>query len=285
MANLDDKNAAQAASWNGDSGRVWTERQAFMDRLLAPVSEVLFASLDLTSGMRVIDIGCGSGGTTLDLAQRVAPTGQVLGLDISAPMLMRARERSPAGTPVLFVEADATIYPFEPEAAGLLVSRFGVMFFAEPTVAFANMRRGLKPGGRVAFACWRAPDDNPYFSLALDAARNVLPPQPPLDIDAPGPFAFADGRKVERVLTDAGFTGIALRPVDVMFDAGAGGGLDAAVESALQIGPASRALQDQPEAVRAEAAAAIRSALAAHETADGVMVEGRIWIVTARNPS
>ena len=262
MENLDDKNAAQAASWNGDSGRVWTERQAFMDRLLAPVSEVLFASLDLTSGMRVIDIGCGSGGTTLDLAQRVAPTGQVLGLDISAPMLMRARERSPAGTPVLFVEADATIYPFEPEAAGLLVSRFGVMFFAEPTVAFANMRRGLKPGGRVAFACWRAPDDNPYFSLALDAAR-----------------------KVERGLTDAGVTGIALRPVDVMFDAGAGGGLDAAVESALQIGPASRALQDQPEAVRAEAAAAIRSALAAHETADGVMVEGRIWIVTARNPS
>jgi len=158
------------------------------------------------------------------------------------------------------------------------------MFFAEPAVAFANIRKGLKPGGRVAFACWRAPDDNPYFSLALDAANAVLPPQPPLDLDATGPFAFADDRKVERILAEAGFTGIALRPVDVLFDEGAGGGLDAAVESALQIGPASRALQDQPEVVRAEAAAAIRAALAAHETADGVMVEGRIWIVTARNP-
>lgn len=284
MAELDDKNAAQAASWNGSSGRVWTERQAFMDRLLAPVSEVLFASLELKPGMRVIDIGCGSGGTTLELARRVGPTGQVLGLDISAPMLARARERTPAGTPVRFVEADATIYPFEPDAADHLVSRFGVMFFAEPALAFANMRKGLKPGGRVTFGCWRAPDDNPYFSLALDAAKAVLPPQPPIDLDAPGPFAFADARKVERILTEAGFTGIALRPVDVMFDDGAGGGLDAAVESALQIGPASRALQDQPEAVRTEAAAAIRAALAAHETADGVMVEGRIWIVTARNP-
>ena len=284
MANLDEKNADQSASWNGGSGRVWTERQAFMDRLLAPVSEALFASLDIKLGMRAIDIGCGTGGTTLELARRVGPGGHVLGLDISAPMLARARERTPAGTPVDFIEADATIHPFPPADADLLFSRFGVMFFAEPALAFANMRKGLKPGGRVVFACWREPRDNPYFTLALDAGRTVLPPQPPIDTDVPGPFAFADGRKVERILGGAGFTAIVLRPVDVMFDEGAGGGLAAAVESALQIGPASRALQGQPEAVRAVAAAAIKTALAAHETADGVMVEGKIWIVTATNP-
>ena len=284
MANLDDKNTDQAASWNGNSGRVWTERQAFMDRLLAPVSTALFASVDITPGMRAIDIGCGTGGTTLELARRAGPGGHVLGLDISAPMLARARDRTPAGTPVDFIEADATIHSFPPADADLLFSRFGIMFFAQPALAFANMRKGLKPGGRVVFACWREPRDNPYFSLALDAAKTVLPPQPPIDTDVPGPFAFADARKVERILGEAGFTATALLPVDVMFDEGAGGGLAAAVESALQIGPTSRALQDQPEAVRAAAAAAIRAALAAHETADGVIVEGKIWIVTATNP-
>jgi len=284
VATLDEKNADQAASWNGSSGRAWTERQAFMDRLLQPVSDALLASPDIRAGIRVVDIGCGTGGTTLELARLVGPEGHVLGLDISAPMLARARERTPAGTPVDFVEADATIYPFPPAAADLLFSRFGVMFFAEPALAFANMRKALKPGGRVIFACWRDPNDNPYFTVALDAARAVLPPQPPVDTDVPGPFAFADRRKVERILDEAGYREIALRPLDLMFDEGAGGGLAAAVESALQIGAVSRALQDQPETVRAAAAAAISAALAAHETPDGVMVLGRIWIVTASNP-
>ena len=284
MSNLDEKNASQAAAWNGDSGRTWTERQVFMDRLLAPVCEALFASSDIKAGMRAIDIGCGTGSTTLELARAVGPGGHVLGVDISAPMLARARQRTPAGTPVDFVEADATVYPFTPAAADLLFSRFGVMFFAEPESAFANLRKALKPGGRVIFACWREPHDNPYFTLALDAAKAVLPPQPPVDTETPGPFAFADARKVERILDQAGFRAIALQPVNLMFDEGAGGGLAAAVESALQIGAASRALRDQPEIVRAAATAAITDALAAHETPDGVMVLGRIWIVTATNP-
>ena len=277
------RNADQAASWNGASGRHWTERQQFMDRLLAPVSAEILKATTLRPGMRVLDIGSGCGDTTLELAREIGPTGHALGLDISAPMLARARERTPPGTPVAFVEADATVYDFASAQTDLLFSRFGVMFFAEPVLAFANMRRGLKPDGQVAFACWREPHDNPYFTLPLNAARSILPPQPPLDLDAPGPFAFANADKVKRVLGDAGFVDVALRPVEVRFDMGAGGGLDAAVDSALQIGPAARALQDQPEPVRTTAAAAIRTALAAHETAEGVMVVGKIWIVTARN--
>lgn len=284
MSQLHEGNADQVASWNGTSGRHWVERQEFMDRLLAPVSREIFRAAALAPGMRVVDIGCGCGDTTLELVRQVTPGGSALGLDISAPMLARARERTPEGAAVDFVEADATVYGFAPQAADLLFSRFGVMFFAEPILAFANMRKSLKPGGRLAFACWRSPDDNPYFTLALDAANAILPPQPPLDLDAPGPFTFADADKVKRILTEAGFTAIALRPVDVMFDEGAGGGLDAAVESALQIGPAARALQNQPESVRAQAAAAIRTAMAAHETPEGVMVPGKIWIVTASNP-
>src|SRR6202012_5499402 len=158
-----DRNADQIAYWNGPNGQRWTDRQAEQDVLLAPVTQALIDRAAPRPGERIIDVGCGCGGTSMALASRVAPAGFVLGVDISGPMLSRARQLAPKELPVDFVLADATVYPFDPGSFDLLVSRFGVMFFAEPAVSFSNLRRALRPNGRVAFACWRAPRENPWM--------------------------------------------------------------------------------------------------------------------------
>src|ERR1700684_3106485 len=160
-------NAAQAEYWNSVAGRRWTDRQEEQDLVLRPVSDRLIAAADARPVHRIIDTGCGCGDTTIDFAARVMPGGEVLGLDISEPMLARARERAPSGLPARFVLADATVYDFEPEWADLAVSRFGVMFFADPARSFANLRRGLKPGGRLVFALWREGRQNHWIILPL----------------------------------------------------------------------------------------------------------------------
>ncbi len=279
-----DRNADQAAYWNGPGGRHWTERQETQDTVLAPASEVLFGGAQVVAGERVLDIGCGCGATTVEIAKRVGPDGHALGLDVSATMLARARARTPRGAPATFVAADATVYPFEPGRADLLFSRFGVMFFAEPARSFANMRNGLRSGGRVAFVCWRDPRENPWLMIPLEAAYQYVPRQPELGPEAPGPFSFASEERVGRMLTEVGFSSIGMRPADLLLDVAVGRGLEAAVEGALAIGPASRALADQPSEIRAGAANAIRDALAPFQKGLSVPLAGAIWVVTATNP-
>ena len=276
-------NLDQAAYWNGVGGRHWSERQAMQDMLLGPVSAILMAQARAAAGEIILDIGCGCGATSLELAQRVGPGGAVLGLDISAPMIQRARDLAPPGAPVRFVEADATIYQFEPERAHALVSRFGVMFFADPSLSFANMRRGLRKGGRAAFACWREPELNPWLLAPLREAYKHVPRLPELGPDDPGPFSFAREERVRGVLGEAGFIDIALTPFDLTLDVAVGKGLDGALASALEIGPASRALEGQPPEICAAAAQAIRTMLAARQQGDRVPMDGAIWIVTANN--
>jgi SAM-dependent methyltransferase len=277
-------NAAQAEYWNQIAGRRWTDRQEEQDLVLRPVSDRLISTADAKPGERVIDVGCGCGDTTIDFAARVMPGGEVLGLDISEPMLARARERAPSALPARFVLADATVYDFEPAWANLAVSRFGVMFFADPARSFANLRRGLKSGARLAFACWREAKQNPFFVVPLREAKKHAPPLPETNPDDPGPFAFADEARVPRVLTTAGFADIVVTPQDLDLDIAIGRGLDAAVTGALSIGPTSRILDGQPEAVRAAAAADIRKALAERAKGDSVPLGAAIWIVTAVNP-
>jgi SAM-dependent methyltransferase len=277
-------NAAQAEYWNGPAGRRWTDRQEEQDLVLRPVSDRLIAAADAKPGQRVIDIGCGCGDTTIDFAARVMPRGEVLGLDISEPMLARGRERAPSGLPARFVLADATVYDFDPEWADVAVSRFGVMFFADPARSFANLRRALKPGARLAFACWREAKQNPWMMIPLREAKKHAPPLPETNPEDPGPFAFADDVRVRRLLSAAGFADIAVTPVDLDLDLAIGRGLDAAVGGALGIGPTSRILDGQPEAVRAAAAADIRKALAERARGDSVPLGAAIWIVTAVNP-
>jgi SAM-dependent methyltransferase len=279
----DDRNADQIAYWNGPGGQHWIARQQMQDTLLAPVSEILIERARVAAGERVVDVGCGCGATTLAFAEKVGPAGHVLGIDVSAPMLARARERAPADAPVEFSLADATVYPFEPANFDLLVSRFGVMFFAQPALSFANLRRALRTGGRVAFACWRTPRDNPWLIVPLQAAYRHVPKLPELGPEDPGPFAFASEDRVRRILGEAGFSSIVLERSDLSLDIAAGSGLDVAVKTAVEIGPASRALDGHPPETIAAATDSIRAALVPFVRDNRVPISGSIWIVTAVN--
>jgi SAM-dependent methyltransferase len=274
-------NADQIAYWNGPGGQHWTDRQQTQDRLLAPVSDILVDRAKVKPGERIVDVGCGCGATSIAFAEKLGPAGHVFGIDISAPMLARARQMAPAGIPVDFVLADATVYPFDPENCDLMVSRFGVMFFAQPAVSFANMRRALRRSGRLTFACWREPRDNPWLMTALQAVYKHVPKLPQLGPEDPGPFSFASEQRVISILGEAGFSGTAMERCDLSLDVAVGRGLDAAVETALEIGPASRALEGQPPEVYAAAANSIREALAPFASGQAVPLAASIWIVTA----
>ena len=277
-----EQNADQIAYRNGPGGQRWADRQAAQDILLRPVLDILIDRAKPQAGERIIDVGCGSGASSIALAEKVAPTGRVLGVDVSGPMLARARQSAPKDLPVEFVLADATVYPLEPESFDLLASRFGVMFFADPALSFTNMRKALKPAGRLAFACWREPRENPFFMAPLMAAYKHVPKLPQQGPEDPGPFAFASEERVRRILGAAGFTEIEMEPCPLALDAAIGGGLDGAVQSALEIGPVSRALEGQPPDLRAAVAQSIREALVPYAKGDAVLLPASIWIVTAR---
>jgi SAM-dependent methyltransferase len=277
-------NAAQAEYWNANAGQKWTDHQEHQDQVLRPVSDRLIAAAKPKPGERVIDVGCGCGATAIQFAERVGPAGAVLGLDVSAPMLARARERAPQDLPITLALADATVHDVTPHAADLLVSRFGVMFFADPAKSFANLRTGLKPGGRLVFACWREPKHNPWLIVPLREAGKHVPPLPETNPEDPGPFSFASEARVRRILGDAGFADIDLEPQDLELDIAVGRGLDTAVRAAMTIGPTSRILDGHSEPVRAAAAADIRKAFAAHARSESVPLGAAIWIVKATNP-
>lgn len=277
-----ERNADQIDYWNGPGGQRWADRQQAQDILLTPILDLLVEHAKPMPGERVVDVGCGSSATTVAFARKVAPSGHVLGVDVSGPMLARARQNAPAELPVDFVLADATVYPFDPASFDLLVSRFGVMFFAEPAVSFANLRKALRPSGRVTFICWREPRENPFFMAPLHAVYKHVPKLPPQGPEDPGPFSFASEERVHRVLTEAGYKAIAMQPHDLTLDVAIGQGLEAAVRGALEIGPASRALQDHPAEVREAARDSIREALAPFARGQSVPLPASIWIVTAR---
>lgn len=274
-------NADQIAYWNGPGGQRWADRQQNQDLVLAPVADVLLDRADAKVGERVVDLGCGAGATSVAFAQKVGPSGHVLGVDISGPMLARARGITPTGLPVDFVLADATVYPFVPASFDLVASRFGVMFFADPALSFANVRRALRPSGRLAFACWREPRENPFFMAALQAVYEHIPKPPRPGPEEPGPFSFASEARVHRILGEAGFHGIAMEPCNLMLDIAIGRGLEVAVQSALEIGPAARALAEQPPEVVAAATNSIRDALAGYVNEEAVLLPAAVWIVTA----
>ena len=277
-----ERNADQIAFWNGPAGRHWTDRQPLQDALLALVSQILTDRAGAKPGERVLDVGCGCGATTIAFAERVAQSGFALGIDISALMLARARQLAPTGLPLDFVLADATVYPFDRLSFDLLVSRFGVMFFAEPAVSFANLRRALVASGRMAFACWREPRENPWMMTPLQAVYKHVPKLPQLGPEDPSPYSFASEERVHRILGEAGFTQIAMEPCDLVLDLAIGCGLEAAVATALEIGPSSRALEGHPPEVREAAKNSIREALMPFVRGQSVPLPASIWIVTAR---
>lgn len=272
-------NDEQIALWNEETGKRWTQQQERLDRLIAPFGDEAFRVAAVKAGERVLDVGCGCGDTTLALAQMVGSGGFVLGVDVSAPMLARAQERA-AGVPnVRFEQADASVAHLG-GPHDLIYSRFGVMFFADPTAAFAHIRSALKPGGRMAFVCWRAFAENPWVSVATSAAMRVLgPPKTAPDPHAPGPFAFADAVRVRAIMEGAGFSRIEIAPFDAVMKVGED--LDDAMTTTLQVGPVSALMRGVEEGQRAAVSAAVRDALSAHVGADGLMLGGATWIVSA----
>lgn len=270
--------AEQAALWNGPGGQNWLKAQARLDHLMAGITREALALANAQPGEMAIDVGCGPGTTTAALASAVGPEGHVLGVDISQVLIDAAlTRRLPNAT---FVVADAGTHPFEAGSADLIFSRFGVMFFADPVAAFVNLRRALKPSGRLAFVCWRSALDNPWSLTPVRAAAPflTLPPRP--DPEEPGQFAFGDRARVERILKGAGFAGLAIEPLDVEIWMGR----DPAdvVANAGRFGPLARPLAEADPAAAARAKAAIIEAMAPHATKDGVSLPGACWLVSAK---
>ena len=275
---MSEPNAAQVEYWNSAAGPTWASLQGPLDRQLAPLGHAAMVALAPQPGERILDIGCGAGETSLELAKAVGPGGEVTGVDISRPLLEVARRRAEGLRGLAFVEGDAQVQVFAPASFDAVFSRFGVMFFADPEAAFANIRKALKPDGRLAFVCWRAPFENPIMMGPMMAAAQHLPAPPPPVPGAPGPFAFADPERVRGILGAAGFADVGITPLDLPIG---GGGLEDALELALKVGPLGSLLREHPDK-RDAAIGAVRALLAQHEGPDGVKLGSATWIVTAR---
>ena len=276
-------NSAQIANWNTKSGVSWSAHQDRFAAMLAPFRDQLIAAAVVRAGEQVLDIGCGSGDTVAAFA-RLAGPGCVTGVDVSEPLLAQAR----AATQDLGVElilADASHHDFGGKRFDLLASKFGVMFFADPGAAFARLGANLHDKGRLAAVAWRSTRENEAAWLPFEAARDLLPPLPPADPEAPGPFSFGDRDRVLRILKDGGFRDIAIEPFDAPLHFGAGEGaegqLDDAVDMAFHLGPLRRLLDGQSEAVRQEACARVRTRFSDRLTPDGVILNGAAWLITA----
>lgn len=282
----DAPNAAQAEYWNAVAGSTWAALQDPLDAQLEPIGLEAMAVLAPAEGEHILDIGCGAGATALELAWRIDPEGSVTGVDISAPLLEVARRRArDAGyEQVKFVQADAQTHAFEKARFDAAFSRFGVMFFADPAAAFANIRGAVRPGGRLAFACWRPFAENPWMSAPMEAALRKLPPQPtapPQDPNAPGPFAFADQARVRGILEAAGWRNVRHRPLDLKIG---GRSLQESIDTALRVGPLGALLRDQPDKAPV-VIEILREEFQRHLTPDGVRMASAVWIVTADNPA
>ena len=276
-------NREQIDYWNAQAGHKWVGLQERLDAQLDPLGRLAMDRLAPRPGERVVDVGCGCGGTTVELAARVGPEGRVLGLDVSEPMLARARERTAAAPQVTFACGDAQTHALEPGGFDVVFSRFGVMFFADPVAAFANLRRGLRPGGRLGFLCWQAATANEWVMVPMRAVLAHVPMPPIPAPRTPGPFAFAEADWLREVLDAAGFADVTVEPDERVLEIAGGGDLDAVVDFLLQIGPAARALHEADDpAAKPRVAASLRDALRPHAGSRGVGLRGATWIVSAK---
>jgi len=279
-------NSDMSEFWNGEGGKKWLRFQETMDVNLLPFGQKAMAAANILSGESVLDIGCGCGDTSIEIAGIVGADGRVLGVDISEPILARARAQAMISVKknVEFECGDAQTVSFEAAAFDLMFSRFGVMFFDDPVAAFKNLYAALKPGGRVAFICWQPAKDNEWIKTSLETvARHVSLPEPAGPEDA-GPMSFGDPKRVKRILTASGFADIQIKDCDTPFTVG--NTLDEAVAFLMQMGPASGAIaqSDANEATKSKIARNLHDTLTAYDTGIGVTMSAATLVVTAHKP-
>ena len=272
-------NVDQARAWQGEEEH-WVEHEAHYDAGVRRHGQRLYAAARIGADEHVLDVGCGCGQVTRDAA-RAAPAGSALGVDLSARMIARARERAQAEglANARFEHGDAQVYPFEAGAYDLALSRFGAVFFGDPVAAFENVARALRPGGRLGLLAWQALDHNEWLLAvrgALAAGRTL--PQPPAN--APSPFGLADPARARGILADAGFVGVDVEAVEEPIWLGADGA--DAFGFLRSMGVTRGLLNDLDEATAARALDTLRETLAAHATAEGVLFGSAAWLITAR---
>lgn len=274
-------NAPQIDYWNGPAGDRWARLADTQDLMIGGMGAAAMDACAIESGHAVLDIGCGSGSTTLDIAARVGPEGRVLGIDISTPMLevAEARRRAAGIDTIAFENRDAATYSFAPAVFDRLYSRFGVMFFLDPVSAFRNIRPAAKAGARIAFCCWLARTENQWMDFPFNIALRHVPAPPPPAPGEPGPTAFADPDRVRGILAESGFGDIEMEVAEKPIILGPD--TETAVERLVELGPTGRLLKDAPEETKAAIADDLRAEIGQFISGDGVTMQGRAWVVTA----
>jgi len=275
-------NAAQIESWDGPGGQHWVAEAERYDRMTGSFGERIIEAVVPRPGERVLDVGCGNGAVALAASALVAPGGSVMGLDISGPMLAYARRRAEQAdtASVSFRKGDAQVYPLPPASFDAVVSRFGVMFFDDPVAAFANLGRALRPGGRIAFACWRDLSVNDWLMVPAGAALQFVPMPDLGQPGAPGPFSLAGPDRVHQVLRDAAFAQIALEEVVRPMPMGSSADDVLAFMRGTEL--AQVLMTGVDPGIAEQAWAAVKAALQAHAEPGGITLAGTAWLVTAR---
>ncbi len=275
----DDK---QKALWNGPAGRAWVEAQALLDRMFKPFEDLLVDSVAAGNGGRVLDVGCGTGATTLAAARLLGAKGRCVGIDISEPMIAAAQARAEQeGTPARFIRANAQVHAFEPASFDTIISRFGVMFFDDFAGAFANLRRAAWNGAEFRFVAWRSAAENPFMTTAERAAAPLLPNMPARRPDAPGQFAFADRQRVQCILEESGWAGIDIRPLDVACTLPE----KELVPYLTRLGPLGLVMHELDDGTRHQVIEKVRAAFDPYVHGTEVRFTAACWMVCARAPA
>jgi ubiquinone/menaquinone biosynthesis C-methylase UbiE len=279
---MSEVNKNQRDFWSGKGGDIWVERQNAMDTMLSPLGEAALNKLNLNEGENVLDIGCGCGHTTLNIAKRISPDGQVTGLDISEPMLKRAKESANemSISNASFNCVDVQTDDIGEEVYSAAFSRFGVMFFEDPVAAFCNINKSLITGASLSFVCWQSPALNPWQSLFIEAVKKYvdLPSPPPR---SPSPFAFMESEYVSSILEESNFQNIMIEGHEAEVNMFSGRSLSDSVKDYISINPVvSGMLKDSTEQEKTEIINSAIEAFSPYYSAKGLMFPSATWLVT-----